>query len=817
MGLVAKAGYCSGCVTVVEREIVSMTYGQAQWAQPLQVLSGNSPAQATVRLYRPVEDLHLDGPSQMTLKADLEGRVLLPDAARTSIAVVESPGRAIAVIRPPFPEQIVLKPGRGIKATLIGEHGPEKGYVSWRFDPKLRLSIQTDADGVAQFDGLPMDEVDLTGMIGRLTRSVRVSLTAASVVFHILPAVSVSGRVLDPNGRPIDGATVAVVRDVPYAVRKGVSSKEGRFNVETVPLGESHIEVLAPGWRDEWIPISLRAGSDVSLPPIYLSPEAEVRGVILNESTGEPVAGARVIVENPDTSTGALRDLLDGPRSLLTNGEGIFRLRGARPEPLQLAVDAPGLARTRLEKVDVPADGLLDLGAILIGPGTTLVVEVTDLSDGPIPRQRLSIDRGPAISAGSALEAETDGTGLARFDRLGAGRYRLRVGGSDRPGESGPRRLQWLDLDGSVGDKEVKVSLATLSLRLHVEQAFLPDTRLAVTVGPAAMDLQPQEASPIRIVRGDEVRLFNKPAGAVKAGLTDERGDVQVDDVDPGDLRVGVQLGLSKWSTLLSLNVMSTRQEIHVPRNVVPVTVMGAAGPLAGAHVQVDYQNGIRLEGDTLEDGSTRLLGSQALGAVLIASAAGHRERRINLPSSESTPQTVTLDSNTDGGSIRVRVMTESGEALAGALVSAIHQDSPERRSAISDDGGVALLSRLPSGSKRLIVRREPFAPLTTVSVASSDRETIDRTVVLERGQLVEIVAPTSSGKLPFSILVRDSDGNLINSLLGDGSALSVEPEGSARIGPLSIGRYSIELRAGVISKKREFQVADKLVRLEIR
>lgn len=98
-------------------------------------------------------------------------------------------------------------------------------------------------------------------------------------------------------------------------------------------------------------------------------------------------------------------------------------------------------------------------------------------------------------------------------------------------------------------------------------------------------------------------------------------------------------------------------------------------------------------------------------------------------------------------------------------------------------------MGHIVAGGKRLIVRREPFAPLTTASVASSDQETIDRTVVLERGQLIEIVAPTSSDKLPFSILVRDSDGNLINSLLGDGSALSVEPEGIARIGPLSTGR----------------------------
>lgn len=785
-------------------------------AQPLEIQNGGQPTRISVRLYPATEELRVDGEPTALLTADLQGRVVVPVAMKEWIAVIDSPGSATALVSRPFPEKIILVPGRSLRVTLLGGRGPEQGRVSWRIDSKHWLSVGTNAHGVAQIDGLPLHEVDALGMIGSLTRSTRLAASARETLIHVRPTLSISGRVLDPAGRGVAGARVRVLRDAPYAFREAVSSENGGFEIRDVLVGESHMEILALGWRNESVAISLDPGKDIVLPPVYLTPESEVTGRILNESTGEPVPGARLVLESPEASPAAVRDLLEGPTYVLTNGDGVFRLRGARPGPLQAAVDAPGLARTRLPRFDVPSEGVLDLGVIAIGSGTSLSVLVRDLHEQPVVALPLSIDRGPAIAAGSALDGETDATGRAMFRNLGRGRYRLRIGGSDRPGLGGPRRLTWVDVDGSVSEEEITVSLATASLRLGVRQAFAPGSQLPITVSPAVMDVQPQEGAPIRVVRGDVVRIFNKPVGGVKAGLTDERGDIQLDDVDVGDVRVDVHLGPSQWSSRISLSGVPTRHEIRIPPSILPVTVIGESGPLAGAHVRVEYADGVRLEGETIADGSVLLLGSQAGPAALVASAPKHRERRVTVASPEA-PQTVVLDPEADGPSLRVTVTARSGEVVSGALVTALHRGSLDRRSAASDDIGVAHLRGLPSGPTRLIVSREPFAPATAIALNLDEHRVVETVVVLEHGHLVEIVAPTSSGKVPFSIIVRDNEGNPINSLMAAESALVVEPEKTATIGPLSSGRYSVELRSGEISKRRDFEVADEPLRVEIR
>jgi hypothetical protein len=785
-------------------------------AQPLEIRNGGHPPRISVRLYPATEELRLDAEPAAILTADLQGRVVIPNALKEFIAVVESPGRTTALVPPPFPEQVVLVPGRSLRVTLIGGRGPEEGRVSWRMGSKHWLSLGTNAHGVARIDGLPLREVDALGMIGPLTRSTRLGASSHETLIFVRPTLSISGRVLDPAGRGVAAARVRVLRDAPYAAREALTSEKGRFEIRDVVVGESHIEILALGWRNESVPISLEPGNDIVLPPVYLIPESEVTGKILNESTGEPVPGARLLLESPEASPAALRDLLEGPTHVLTNAEGVFRLRGARPGPLQAAVDAPGLARTRLPRFDVPSDGVLDLGVLLIGYGTNLSVLVRDLHDQPVVALPLSIDRGPAIAAGSALHGETDETGQATFRNLGRGRYRLRVGGSERAGSGGPRRLQWVEVDGSVREEEITVSLATASLRLGIRQTFAPGSRLPITVSPAVMDIQPQEGTPIRLVRDGEVRIFNKPIGGVKAGLTDESGDLQLDDVDVGVVRVGVHIGASQWSSRIALDPSTTKHEIRIPPSILPVVVLGESGPLAGAQVRVEYANGVRLEGETAADGSLLLLGSLAGPAVLVASAPKHRERRVAVASPE-VPQTVVLEPEGDGASLRVTVTARSGEVVTGALVTALHRGSLDRHSAVSDGLGVARLRGLPLGPTRLIVSREPFAPASAIALSLDEERLVETIVILEHGHMIEIVAPAFSGRVPFSITVRDNEGNPINSLMAAESALVVEPEKAATIGPLPSGRYSVELRSGETSKRRDFEVADKPIRIEIR
>jgi TonB family protein len=110
--------------------------------------------------------------------------------------------------------------------------------------PPAIPDVDTSAPAVVGSDTVPVR--DFSG-IGVATRAPSATVTRASIV----------GRVLDREGRPVAGASVAV----PALHRGAITQSDGRFAIQ-VPAGTHRLHVTAPGWPRDVVTaeVSLAAG-----------------------------------------------------------------------------------------------------------------------------------------------------------------------------------------------------------------------------------------------------------------------------------------------------------------------------------------------------------------------------------------------------------------------------------------------------------------------------------------------------------------------------------------------------------------------------
>ncbi|MDP6721920.1 MAG: M56 family metallopeptidase, partial [Pirellulaceae bacterium] len=122
------------------------------------------------------------------------------------------------------------------------------------------------------------------------------------------PVRTIQGRVLDPNGRPVAGATISVPQMLRYPPRstgdvslkqKGRTDQEGCFDVRTAfagfPSGIKTIPVIAyaKGFGAAWQ--NLSPGEDAEDVTLRLTKDEPIRGRVV-DTEGRPVADARIDV-----------------------------------------------------------------------------------------------------------------------------------------------------------------------------------------------------------------------------------------------------------------------------------------------------------------------------------------------------------------------------------------------------------------------------------------------------------------------------------------------------------------------------------------
>lgn len=281
---------------------------------------------------------------------------------------------------------------------------------------------------------------------------------------------SVGGTVVDPDGKPVDGATVHIGYgshdERAEAVKVATTDKDGRFKADVPADVSPHFWVFAtrPGfgvaWEEPKYPSPVLVNADKL--SLKLTKDQPIRGKVV-DLEGKPVAGAQIgVYDVIEPTNGDLDKLLKGsvnggfgtvgqwekvlwiPRSVAgttTDKDGTFEIAGLGADRVTcLTASGRGLARMSafvITRTGVDVGPLnrqpkgsrrTDKGRhpVFYGPSPALVVEpgyavegtVTDKKTGkPLAGCTLQVNTG----YWDRLHTTTDKDGKYRFDGLAKG------------------------------------------------------------------------------------------------------------------------------------------------------------------------------------------------------------------------------------------------------------------------------------------------------------------------------------------------------------------------------------------------------------
>jgi len=306
-------------------------------------------------------------------------------------------------------------------------------------DRTVSFDAITDTVGFYRIENVPPGEYSpsfdapngfyVPNLLEFVAKDHRIQVTdhAAKFDVEVSPASAIRGSVVDPDGNPVPGATVAAV---PIAgIMPGMAKTDERGHY-SVPVGAGKYRLQVRRVTDKWPstyypgvadpslaePITVREGAEVGGYDIRLQPLARhcLRGTV-RDTAGEPVPGIEVSVQS-------YRGLIEQLVKTKSDAHGAFELKPVPPGNWQITAT---MSRDRVRWFGVTrvtmADRDLDGIDLRIDPPIQVDVEVRG-----VPEQRpnfLRLELAPVVAP--AGDSSTVQSGRARFKTIYPGTYRL--------------------------------------------------------------------------------------------------------------------------------------------------------------------------------------------------------------------------------------------------------------------------------------------------------------------------------------------------------------------------------------------------------
>ena len=440
---------------------------------------------------------------------------------------------ALAAAPPTFELQLLNpdgSPAAGVSVltNVIAEAEPRQAQETTRTDKDGRLSLPLPGD-VQSVQTFILPEARVPMIVSWNGRDSKdgVELPAAMTV-PLTPGATIGGVVLDPDGRPIEGASVQVAAAVPESEKgrfrdpdeptldvmtslfwrsgPAVTDAEGRWSYDNAPPAEdvrfrvsvSHPKFIAPD-----VPNTAAAAEDLlaSRLEVRLRPAVTVTGTVTGPD-GRPVSGATVTSREVWFSE---------EHETVTAMDGTFELGPFPADRLPtLTVLAEGLAPRRIEPArTAPLDIALDAGS-------RTRVRVLDTKGRAVERAQVRVDGWRRTNLlhphERGFRAWTDAEGLATIPPLPPGGVQLGV-----------------DARGFAGE-EVAVHLPSDEVVVRLKRSL----KLTGEIVDAATGELIDSARAVRMIAfGDELSVsvgtgaYDDKAGGGRFALTFDRADAR--------------------------------------------------------------------------------------------------------------------------------------------------------------------------------------------------------------------------------------------------------------------------------------------------
>ena len=355
---------------------------------------------------------------------------------------------------------VTVTSDKGPIADATVRLAPEEGDV---------LLLRTDKSGVARADKLAVGNWEIAASApgfepkGLEARELAKDEVAKVSLVLVAGGATLSGTVTDATGGPIAGARVDAARASSErvgrpsdAVATTTTGADGKYQL-SVAIGPSIVGVSSPDYAPQSRQVDVLASGTIA--DFSLVPGGVIEGIVRDEKTKQPVAGASVDARRD--GGGGIAFAEAGRYRALSSADGRFRLAGLRPGAYEL--------RARAEKRVTAEPTIVGIGVaeqvtdveLLVGGGLVVSGIVVDENDKPVPKIEVTANS----NGGGGTSDSTDDKGAFTFVGLPPGAYFLNAM-NDEYVSDGFSPIELLHAD--IANVKVRVR-AALKLTGHVE------------------------------------------------------------------------------------------------------------------------------------------------------------------------------------------------------------------------------------------------------------------------------------------------------------------------------------------------------------
>ncbi|MEW6743517.1 MAG: carboxypeptidase regulatory-like domain-containing protein [Planctomycetota bacterium] len=678
---------------------------------------------------------------------------------------------------------------------------------------------------------------------------------ASPVALQLVPLASIEGIVVSRvTGSIVKEFEVAIERDRGFSFDFAAMGEEaifnqplpfktedGRFRLKGLPEGSYQLEVRAAAHaarKSEWIKV--KPGEPRRGVLFYLGPEGAIEGVVVDETTGEPVSGAEVALK---THAGAqiaelvasmFRDA--GPT---TGEDGAFRIGELSTGTYHVAARHPDYADTSLSNIAVTEGSIVRDLVLRLGRGGEIYGTVFDEAGLPLPNTKIFCNNATSTKLTSTA---TDDNGDYRLSGLPEGRYVVTLF---------PRGLT---LSSEEFLSQFTEGLDTQTVALAEGERVRLDFRKGEKKGAVVAGSVRQKGAP---VAGAIVSVF--PQGEALPGqgqagshtsFSKEDGSFRIAGLQPGRALLQVQRAVDPYTGMLAAQAREitisatgvTSVTIELPTGEIRGVVLdaGTREPLEGVTVYASAEDARseRVElmafsksfssmGRTQSDGSFTLANIEG-GRYTVTAGGGDLFGFAR--STHALTQLKNIDVK-DGQSVDIGTMRmplaaviegtvedAAGKPVAGASIflrtAGTDDDFLQRFSLVtSDPGGYFTYQAVPEGRYDVLCRGPQHATAVKRGVLATAGSRTAITLKLEQGTAVFLVLKEvpASELAQLQVELKGPDGTIPLGLTGiaDLAGLMFQfPEpGVYGLGRFAPGKY--ELKGSLAGKEfaREFEL----------
>lgn len=513
---------------------------------------------------------------------DAEGRFRLDGIGRTPANLVaRAPGfdQGAREARQGESVEVFLFPGAILAGSVRDDEGrPVKGAevrAEWDRSRIAPPTERTDARGEFLIPGVRPGEYTVVAREGGRAPGIAVVVVEPEAEARVEVLLSeggfVTGRIVDPDGRPLAGRLRLEVVDeqrlaASTSERIAADAKaDGTFALGPLPLGALGIAVAAPRHATRRIEVTTTRRGAVDLGDVVLETGLVIRGRVRDrQGNGLEGASVRARLRRP------------GERSLgeaTSEADGEYVVAGLTPGTYRLTAALPGYATA---SATAPAGG--DPVDLVMEAGGEIAGRVVDAAGQPAEDATLAAEwagEAEAASPGGAFGTPEEGDGRFVLRDLAAGRYvvQARAAGKGEASISGVRvvagrrtevgtlrlagggivRGTVVDADGQgvpgatvVAERDLMVQSGDLVDQTGSSGAFeirgVPAGRASVMAShpayaspkPVVVEVDPEkEPAPIRIVLLEGARVEGRAMH--RDGRPFATGRVRFSSLEPGE------------------------------------------------------------------------------------------------------------------------------------------------------------------------------------------------------------------------------------------------------------------------------------------